>query len=123
MAQTPPIDATTQGVKLNEKPAPSLEQMKNLAAQFESVLLGQMMHQMRDAMFDDKDEDGKSSGFSVGPLADQVYSQLSLALSQAGGFGLSEALGSAQVRQASPTSAQGFGGNAPTLEELGKEKV
>ena len=109
MTQTPAVDATTQGVKLNEKPAPSLEQMKNLAAQFESVLLGQMMHQMRESMFGDNEEDGKSSGFSTGPLADQVYSQLSLTLSQSGGLGLSQALGPALVRQASP--------------DAGKEKV
>ena len=104
------IDITKPAAtKLNEKPAPSLEQMKNLAAQFESVLLGQMMHQMRESMFGDSEEDGKSSGFSTGPLADQVYSQLSLTLSQSGGLGLSQALGPALVRQASP--------------DAGKEKV
>jgi Rod binding domain-containing protein len=99
---TPKIDMTTEGIKLNEKPAPTPEQMNSLAAEFESVLLGQMMRQMRESMFGDNEEDGKSSGFSTGPLADQVYAQLSLALSQAGGLGLSQALGGALVRQASP---------------------
>ena len=107
MAQTPAIDVATQGVKLHQKPAPTLEQMKSLAAEFESVLLGQMMRQMRESMFGDNEEDGKSSGFSTGPLADQVYSQLSLALSQAGGLGLGEALGGALVRQASPDATPG----------------
>jgi murein DD-endopeptidase MepM/ murein hydrolase activator NlpD len=107
MADTQAI-ATTQvtGAKPGEKSAPSLEQMKSLAAQFESVLLGQMMRSMRESMFDKTDgDDEKSSGFSAGPLADQVYAELSLALSRAGGVGLSDALGGALTRQAAPTSA------------------
>ncbi|MGH7489186.1 MAG: peptidoglycan DD-metalloendopeptidase family protein [bacterium] len=70
------------------------------------MLLGQMMRQMRDSLFEKSsgDDDEKSSGFSVGPLADQVYAELSLALSRAGGVGLSNALGDALVRQASPAS-------------------
>src|ERR1051326_6810125 len=83
------------------KAAPNnIEQMKSLAAQFESVLLGQMMKQMRDSLFSENDEEGKKSGFAGGPLADQVYSQLSLALSRAGGVGLGDALSGALGRQA-----------------------
>jgi murein DD-endopeptidase MepM/ murein hydrolase activator NlpD len=121
MMQIPAVDvAQASGVKLGEKTPPSPEQMKSLAAQFESVLLGQMMRQMRESMFD-KPDDGESSGFSAGPLADQIYAQLSLALSQAGGLGLSNALGGALVRQAAPEGGrpdrlrQGFGESAGAL--------
>jgi murein DD-endopeptidase MepM/ murein hydrolase activator NlpD len=61
------------------------EQLKALAAQFESLLLNQMMTAMRSSMFD---EDDKDAGFAKGPLADAMYSELSLALSRAGGLGL-----------------------------------
>jgi len=117
MTQTPAVDvAQTTGTKLNEKPAPSLEQMKSLAAQFESVLLGQMMRQMRESLFDKSDDDGKTSGLSAGPLADQIYAELSLALSQSGGVGLSNALGGALMRQASPASAlSGLPGDVSAL--------
>jgi murein DD-endopeptidase MepM/ murein hydrolase activator NlpD len=103
MAEIPGIDvAAPRGAKPGEKAEPSLEQMKSLAAQFESVLLGQMMRQMRESMFEKGDDDEKSSGFTMGPLADQVYAELSLALSRAGGVGLSDALGGALTRQAAP---------------------
>lgn len=65
------------------------EQLKALAVQFESLLLSQMLRQMRQSMFDDDD---KSTGFSDGPLADTVFAELSLALSRAGGVGVGKAL-------------------------------
>ena len=72
------------------------QQMKELAAQFESMLLTQMMNAMRSSMLDDKDED---AGFAKGPLADALYGELSLALSRQGGFGLSQALLDPLMRQ------------------------
>jgi len=77
------------------------EQLKALAAQFESLLLNQMMTAMRSSMFDDKDED---SGFAKGPLADAMYSELSLALSRAGGFGLGESVLGPLMREAGKDS-------------------
>jgi len=101
IVQTPPCGPAPAAKTgpASQTPPNSAEQMKSLAAQFESVLLGQMMKQMRDSLFSENDEDGKASGFAGGPLADQVYSQLSLALSQAGGVGLSDALAGALGRQ------------------------
>jgi Rod binding domain-containing protein len=72
------------------------EQLRTLAAQFESMLLTQMMNSMRSSMFDDKDED---AGFAKGPLADALYGELSLALSRAGGMGLGESLLGPLMRQ------------------------
>ena len=60
----------------------SPEQLKALAAQFESILLGQMLREMRQSMFDD--ENDKSSGMGSGPLADAMFSEFSSALSRAG---------------------------------------
>lgn len=73
------------------------EQLRLLAAQFESMLLSQMLSQMRSSMFDDEEGD---SGFAKGPLADAMYTELSLALSQAGGFGLGDAMMDPLMRQA-----------------------
>ena len=72
------------------------ERIKALAAQFESMLVSQMMQQMRASMFDSDEGDG---GNSSAPLADALFSELSLALSRAGGLGLSQALVAPLMRQ------------------------
>jgi murein DD-endopeptidase MepM/ murein hydrolase activator NlpD len=98
----------------------SIEQMKSLAAQFEAVLLGQMMKQMRESLFSENEEDGKASGFAGGPLADQVYQELNLAISRAGGVGLGQALGGALARQAEALGGMSTGfGNASRTPSLG----
>jgi Rod binding domain-containing protein len=81
-------------------PAPSegaaeAEKLRALAAQFEALLLGQMMQEMRSSMFEDDD----ASGFGGGPLADSMYSELSLALGRAGGLGLAESMMAPLTRQ------------------------
>lgn len=75
-----------------------LEKLKSLAAQFEAVLMGQMLREMRSSMFEDDD----ASGFGGGPLADSMYAELSQVLGRAGGFGLSQAMQEALSRQAAP---------------------
>lgn len=62
------------------------ERLKALAAQFESLLVGQMMQQMRASLFD-SDEGGEKSS---APLADALFAELSLAMSRSGGMGLAE---------------------------------
>ena len=47
------------------------------------MLLSQMLREMRASMFDD----GEDTGFSSGPLSDTLFTELSLALSRAGGVG------------------------------------
>src|SRR5262245_56742662 len=80
----------------------SPEQLKLLAAQFEAMLMGQMLKQMQSSMFDDDDSD---SGFAKGPLGDAIYSELGLSLGRSGGMGLSDALIAPLLRQASQLSA------------------
>jgi len=64
------------------------EKLRALAAQFEAMLLSQMLREMRASMFDD----GEDTGFSSGPLSDTLFTELSLALSRAGGVGLGRAV-------------------------------
>jgi Rod binding domain-containing protein len=78
--------------------AAELDKLKSLAAQFEAVLMGQMLKEMRASMFEDDD----ASGFGGGPLADSMYAELSQVMGRAGGFGLSQALQEALSRQATP---------------------
>jgi Rod binding domain-containing protein len=75
-----------------------VDKLKSLAAQFEAVLMGQMLKEMRASMFEDDD----ASGFGGGPLADSMYAELSQVMGRAGGFGLSQALQEALSRQATP---------------------
>jgi murein DD-endopeptidase MepM/ murein hydrolase activator NlpD len=77
--------------------APSPEQLRVLAAQFESMLMSQMLKQMQSAMFGDEDDD--SMGFARGPLGDALYADLAGALSKAGGFGLADTLVNPLMRQ------------------------
>lgn len=83
---------------LNTAPTQTPEQLRNLAAQFESLLLGQMMQAMRQSMFDD--EETKGNGFGDGPMADAVFSELSQALSRSGGMGLGQTLQGPLSKQA-----------------------
>lgn len=83
------------------------EQLRTLAAQFESMLLSQMLTQMRSTLFDEEEGDG---GFGKGPLADAMFSELSLALSRAGGFGLTDSLMDPLQRQTAGDALEGPGG-------------
>jgi murein DD-endopeptidase MepM/ murein hydrolase activator NlpD len=75
----------------------SPEQLRALAAQFEALLLTQLLNTMRSSMFGDDSEEG--NGFAKGPLADALYSELSLAISRTGGVGLGESIMSPLLRQ------------------------
>ena len=69
------------------------EKLKALAAQFESMLVAQMLQEMRSSMFDSGEDSSNA------PLADSVFAELSLALSRAGGFGFAESLTGPLLRQ------------------------
>jgi murein DD-endopeptidase MepM/ murein hydrolase activator NlpD len=77
--------------------APSPEQLKVLAAQFEAMLMSQMLKTMQSAMFGDDDDE--SMGFAKGPLGDALYADLAGALSRQGGFGLADSLVAPLLRQ------------------------
>ena len=81
--------------------------MRALAVQFESILLAQMLKNMRDSMFESGEE---SSGFDAAPLGDSLFQEFSVALSRAGGIGLGQSLmapleAAAGVTAATPTFA------------------
>lgn len=65
-----------------------LAKVKTLAAQFESMLLSQMLKQMKDSMAPESD----SEGFGGAVFADTVNTELSLALTKSGGIGVAESL-------------------------------
>ena len=96
--------------------APSPEQMKVLAAQFEAMLMSQMLKSMQSAMFGDDEDD--SMGCAKGPLGDALYSDLAGALSRQGGFGLADSLVSPLLRQSSPEDLQPMFGAAANIGPL-----
>jgi murein DD-endopeptidase MepM/ murein hydrolase activator NlpD len=99
VGMTPGVSAT--GVSGDGRP--TAEQIRTLAAEFESVLLSQMLRQMRSSMLDD-DED-EASGFGDGPLSDVMTSQLGIALARAGGIGLAGALATPLTAEAAADGA------------------
>lgn len=102
------VPADREAVSAGDQPR-SPEQLRLLAAQFESMLLSQMLSQMRSSMFDDQQG---GSGFASGPLGDAMYSELSLALSRAGGFGLADSMMTPLMREAgepAPGTTDGLG--------------
>ena len=90
-----PASATTAGAR-------TPEQVRALAAQFESLLLAQMLRDLRQSMFEE-DEDS-ATGFGGGPLGDVIFSELTTALSKAGGVGLSQSLAGPLMQQANVAS-------------------
>lgn len=119
MAETSHIDRIDTPIQAADLSTPSAdartpEQLRLLAAQFESMLLSQMLTQMRSTLFDDEEDSG--IGFGKGPLADAMYSELSLALSRAGGFGLTDSLMDPLTRQAGSVTPQATGISMPSIQ-------
>lgn len=107
-----------------QKPrAPSPGQLKVLAAEFEAMLMSQMLKQMQSAMFGDDDDD--SSGFATGPLGDALYTDLAGALSRAGGFGFADSMLASLMRQTMPVETEALGeiGGAKPLVDLPLEDL
>jgi len=78
------------------------EKIRDLAAQFESLLISQLLKDMQASMAgEEKGEDG----FDASPLGDAMNAEFGLALSRAGGFGVGEALSNAMARQVSPNAS------------------
>jgi murein DD-endopeptidase MepM/ murein hydrolase activator NlpD len=100
MSSTSPIDPVVGAASAGAGAPgaePSPDQLRVLAAQFESLLLGQMLKTMRSSMSgDDEDSD---SGFAPGPLGDALFAELSVALGRAGGLGLGDSLVQPLMRQ------------------------
>jgi murein DD-endopeptidase MepM/ murein hydrolase activator NlpD len=94
----------------------SPEQLRALAAQFESLLLGQMLKEMRQSMFSD-DAEGDGAGFGSGPLADTIFSELSVALARSGGMGLTTSLMGPLMAQAG-IAPEALGADAAVPAEI-----
>jgi murein DD-endopeptidase MepM/ murein hydrolase activator NlpD len=71
--------------------------VKDLASQFEGLLLSKMMQDLKLSL--GGEDDNPDSGNDIGPLGDVMTSELGLALSRAGGFGLGKALSGALLKQ------------------------
>jgi murein DD-endopeptidase MepM/ murein hydrolase activator NlpD len=101
LAQLKSIDRT----KAAEADRANPERVKALAAQFESMLLTQMMQQMKSSMFDSGDSESSNDS---APLADSLFAELSLAISRAGGMGLADSFMGPLMRETSggPASAE-----------------
>lgn len=111
---TTPASAALDGARPESRTQQTPEQLKLLAAQFEAMLMGQMLKQMQSAMFDDDSED--DAGFAKGPLGDAMYTELSQALSRAGGVGLTETMLGPLLRQAGQLDLAG--GESPAGFDL-----
>lgn len=75
---------------------PDLTAVRALAEQFESLLLAQMLREMRESL--DSESDGEDLGGSM--LTEAFTSELGLALSRSGGVGLSDFLVQSVTRRA-----------------------
>jgi murein DD-endopeptidase MepM/ murein hydrolase activator NlpD len=111
---TTPATVAPGGARQDERAQQTPEQLKLLAAQFEAMLMGQMLKQMQSAMFDDDSND--DAGFAKGPLGDAMYTELSQALSRAGGLGLTETMLGPLLRQAGQMDLSG--GESPAGFDL-----
>ena len=103
-----------QAISLDARRPETPEQVRALAVQFESILLAQMLTNMRDSMFDSGEE---SSGFGAGPLGDSLFQEFSIALSRAGGIGLGQSL------MAPLETAAGLAAAGPTFQAAGPHPI
>lgn len=127
MSLTTPTDLAVTGAQAPDSTAAAArrsadaarDQVRRLAQEFESVLLTQMLRDMRRSMVDSDEPD---QGF--GAMTDTVDTEFGRALSKAGGFGLSNALLGALERLARPgdegaLAGEGRGGvSAGTAEPV-----
>jgi murein DD-endopeptidase MepM/ murein hydrolase activator NlpD len=100
-ASTSVSSTSASGSATGATPArPNAEQLRALAAQFESLLMNQMLQTMRSSVLGNDDDEQDDAGFAKGPLADAMYSELSVALSRAGGIGIGDAIMGPLLQQA-----------------------
>lgn len=99
--RSPQIELPSAPTALNETAPPTEEQMLDLAREFESMLILQMLRQMQRSVLS---EDGGDTGFGSGPLGDTLHQEVARQLSQVGGFGLAGELAQALGRQSGATA-------------------
>ena len=96
LAQGTALDALAKAAQSPSATDADRAKIKDLAEQFESMLIAQMLKEMRHGMLSD---DEQEQGLGAGTFIDSMDSQLGLALSRSGGLGLAESLRRAIDRQ------------------------
>jgi murein DD-endopeptidase MepM/ murein hydrolase activator NlpD len=86
------------------------DRIKSLAEQFEATMVSQMLKGMQTSLFEG--EDGESSSSGVGPLSDALFSELSLAITKAGGLGIANAMMAPLVAQTAMPGAPNLAATA-----------
>ena len=85
-------------------PAAEREKLADLAAQFESMLMLEMIKQMRRSLLD---EEGEGEGLGNETYSSTIDSELATHLAKAGGMGLTPMLVDAWERRTAPAAAPG----------------
>jgi murein DD-endopeptidase MepM/ murein hydrolase activator NlpD len=78
--------------------------VRELAEQFEAMLLTQMLRQMRQSMLSDDSDSGDSTGFGSRTMTETIDSALALSLSRSSRLGLADFMVRAFERQAAPAA-------------------
>ena len=109
-SNTPPI-ALTPSVSLTPSKGEDMVKVRELAHEFESMLLLQMIRQMRQSMASssESDEESKEFGFGNETMTDTVDTELARQLSLSGGVGVADVIVDGFV---SKNLVQGTGGGA-----------
>ena len=102
------------------------EKVKQLAQEFESLLMSQMLKEMRKSMLSDAED--QEPGFGAANMTEMMDTALGAALTRAGGFGLADVMlrgldrqfpaAAAQSASEAPAVAQGFGPARPVATLL-----
>jgi murein DD-endopeptidase MepM/ murein hydrolase activator NlpD len=92
------VPVSISGPQQAARDSQNLESLKavELAKEFESMLMLQMLRQMRQSMLDESDE---QTGLSSATMTDMVDGELARQLSRTGGLGIAEAMMKAMNRQ------------------------
>jgi len=92
------VPVSTSGPQQVARDSQNLESLKaaDLAKEFESMLMLQMLRQMRQSMLDESDE---QTGLSSATMIDVVDTELARQLSKTGGVGIADAMMKALKRQ------------------------
>ena len=70
--------------------AAAREKVKQLAQEFESLLMGQMLKEMRKSML--SEDENQEPGFGAANMTEMMDTALGAALTKAGGFGLADVM-------------------------------
>jgi murein DD-endopeptidase MepM/ murein hydrolase activator NlpD len=133
MAQNLPINAAPRSFPLGAADASQgngqgqtsaqASKMKELAQQFEGMLLLQMIREMRQSLVSDGADESGTLMSGTGTMSDTMSSAFALQLSQFGGFGLSNALMGSLMQQTAPESVPSSGLTMGTTAALASSGV